>query len=174
MKFAPFPVLMAASFAVLPSVSAFAGEEKKGGFPQLDPTWMPGELFWLAVFFGLLFVLMRFVALPAVAETQGKRQQLLDSEMNGAKALAEKSEQVFSSYNNLLVDARKMAYEHLDGATIAAENEAAAKRSELQEKLDHQMEAAERDILSARDKALHEGQAIVDDLAAAIVAKVTG
>ena len=54
--------------------------------PQLDATMYPEQLFWLAVSFVTLYILMTFIALPGVRNTQEKRHAMLAADLAAAAA----------------------------------------------------------------------------------------
>lgn len=111
------------------------------------------NMFWAAVFFLLLLVLMYTVCLPPVrkAMRQREEQQRLDAE--AAERADQASEQVRRDYDATLADARALAALIVDEARNEAdvervrqvsdvENEINAARAELMVELDAQRVAA--------------------------------
>lgn len=111
------------------------------------------NMFWAAVFFLLLLVLMYTVCLPPVrkAMRQREEQQRLDAE--AAERADQASEQVRRDYDATLADARALAARIVDEARNEAdvervrqvsdvENEINAARAELMVELDAQRVAA--------------------------------
>lgn len=65
-----------------------AGAAAQGGLPQLDVTTFPTQLFWLAVSFTLLYVLLSRVTLPRVRRLVKNREERIAGDIEAADALA--------------------------------------------------------------------------------------
>ena len=79
------------------------GTEAEGGahggaFPPLDPQHFPSQLLWLAIAFGLLYLLMSRVALPRVGAMLEARRSRISGDLARAKALKEETEAVIADY----------------------------------------------------------------------------
>ena len=54
--------------------------------PQLDPAGFVPQLFWLAVTFLVLYILMRWVAVPQVGRAIEARRERLDGDLGRGEA----------------------------------------------------------------------------------------
>lgn len=165
------PAVGAALYA-LPLMAAESGE--KTGLPQLDTTLFPEQLFWFAVTFILLYVLMAFVALPGVSRAQNKRQETISSELAAAIAANEAAKMMIAHYEKALADARAKAQATVSAITAQAAKESAEKQAKQQQELAKRLHEAEAKIAAMRDAALKDVKGTATELANAIVEKITG
>lgn len=144
------------------------------GMPQFDFSTFPTQLFWLAVTFIVLYILMKRLALPQVETAITARRTRLDDDLAGAARMKEEAEAVIAAYEKALAEARGRAQATLKetGDRLAAE--AAARQDELARALAQQIAAAERDIAAAKQRALAEIRGVAVDLAASVAEKLSG
>ena len=142
--------------------------------PQLDYHTFAPQLFWLAITFVVLYVLMSRLALPKVRGAVEGRRQHLDSDLGRAAALKEEAEATLAAYQKTLADARAAAQDTLrqTGERLAAE--AAERQRELAAALTAQIEAAEARIAAGKDQALGEIRGIAAEVGSAVVERLTG
>lgn len=167
-----FAVLTAAalSCAALP----VGAEEAKAGLPQLDASLFPGQLVWLAVSFGLLYVLMAFVALPGIKRMQDRRMGQIAADLAAAQAANDSAKDAMARYEKTLADARAKAQATVSELAATMAKESAAEQAAQQQELGKKLLEAEARIASARDAAVKEVQDKAAELAKVIVEKVTG
>jgi F-type H+-transporting ATPase subunit b len=144
------------------------------GMPQLDFSTFPTQLFWLAVTFILLFGLMRWLALPKVAEAIEVRRNRLDDDLARAEALRSEAEAVLAAYQKALNEARANAQAQMreTGERLAAE--AAERQRQIGEALAQRIAAAEREIAEARTRALADLRGVAVDVARSLAEKLAG
>ena len=142
--------------------------------PQLDfSTYVP-QIFWLAVTFLVLFLLMKGVALPRVGAALDARQERLDSDLARAADLKAQAEAVIAAYERSLAEARAAAQATIRETTERLEAAAAARQHELASAIAARTRAAERDIVAAKERALADIPTVAAEIAAALSAKLTG
>ena len=61
--------------------------------PQLDPTWFASQLFWLAVTFVMIYVILAKMALPPLMEIIERRKQTVEGDISQAQTLKSQAEQ---------------------------------------------------------------------------------
>lgn len=144
------------------------------GMPQFDFSTFPTQLFWLAVTFIILYVLMKWLALPQVEAAISARRHQLDKDLAGAAAKKEEAEATLAAYEKALAEARGRAQQTLaeTGERLAAE--AAERQQELARRLAEQVAAAERDIAAARQRALADIRSVAGDVAGSLAEKLLG
>jgi F-type H+-transporting ATPase subunit b len=142
--------------------------------PQLDPAGFVPQLFWLAVTFLVLFILMRWIAVPQVGRAIDARRERLDSDLGRAAELKAQAEGVLAAYEKALATARGEAQATLRQTTERLAAEAAERQRQLAATLAEQIEAAERRIVANKDEALREIRGIAVDVGQAVVEKLTG
>jgi F-type H+-transporting ATPase subunit b len=142
--------------------------------PQLDPAGFLPQLFWLAVTFVILFLLMKFVAVPQVGRAIDARRQQLDGDLGRAAALKTEAEGVLAAYEKALADARTEAQTALRQTAEKMAAEAAERQRQLAAALAEQIAAAEHRIAAGKEAALGEIRGIAIDIGQAVVEKLTG
>lgn len=160
--------ITAVSAVALPTAANAAG------MPQLDPSSYPSQIFWLAVSFAVLFLIMWKVALPRVGETLANRQQKLTGDIEKAEQLKKDAEKVQADLDQALMDARAEAHSIL---AKTAQDIAAAQEKRLvafNADMATQADEAEQRINASRDQALASVREIAGEVAASVVEKLSG
>ncbi len=156
------------------ATGAHGGAEHKGVFPPFDSATFPSQLFWLAIFFGLLLWLMAKVALPRVGAILEGRADRIASDLAEANRLKEETDAAIEAYEKTLTQARA------EGQRIAAEmhekvsKEAEENRRRLEDELNGKLAAAERQIADTKASALSNVRGIAVEAGSAIVERLTG
>jgi F-type H+-transporting ATPase subunit b len=143
-------------------------------FPPFQKENFPSQLFWLALTFVLLYVLMSKIALPRIGSIIADRGKRIGNDIAAAQRFKEQSEQTHSAYEKALADARIRAQSIANAERerrSAAANET-SKRLEAQ--LHEQSTAAEHSIAATRMAALGNIEAIAAATAPAIVQQLIG
>jgi F-type H+-transporting ATPase subunit b len=143
-------------------------------FPPLDPTGVMPQLFWLALSFGLLYLLMKRFALPRVGEVIEERRERIERDLAKAEALKAETEKALTNYERALSEARTKAATFAKEMHAKLTAEVEAERSKLDAELGAQVAAAEARIGQERDRAMAGVGEIAADTAGAIVAKLIG
>jgi F-type H+-transporting ATPase subunit b len=140
--------------------------------PQLDvTTWMP-QLVWLAVAFILLFVIMRYVALPRVGGVIDSRKRKVDADLEAAQRFRLGTEKALQDYEAALAAARAEGTAIARNTREILNKETAQERAKVQAELNSQIARAEKAIAEMKRKAMAEIEAAAADLAAEIVAEL--
>lgn len=142
--------------------------------PQLDASTFPTQLFWLLVTFVVLYVLMRWLALPRVGQAIEDRRKRLDNDLTRAAELKSQAEAVLAAYQNTLAAARVEAQAALRQNAERLAAEAAERQRELAAALAEQVAQAEQRIAAMKQQALAEMRGIAADVGSAVVEKLTG
>lgn len=171
-----FPVLIAALLSTVPALTspAFANEEKGMAVPQFDPSSFPSQLFWLAISFAVLYILMAKIALPRIGFVVEQRAGKIEQDVEAAKAAATEASTLQSGYESALNTARGSAREQLSAATaaaIATQTETLAKQNA---ELVARLQTAETAIQAARQAAMASITPTAVAAATATLHKLTG
>ncbi len=145
-----------------------------GGFPPFQSENFPSQLFWLAVTFVLLYLLMSRIALPRIGSIMADRSRRISDDLAAAQQLKERSEAANAAYEKSLADARARA-QAIAGATReqqAAAAEATNKR--LEAELHERLARAEKSIAATRAAAMANVGSIAAEAASAIVERLIG
>lgn len=166
-------LLRSAALTLLPALAFAAddhgGEAKKGGMPQLDITTYGSQIVWLIIALGVLFFILKSVALPRIAGGLEERSDAIEDDLDRAAEFRKKAEEAEAAYDKALADARAKANEiaqatrdeiqkEVDAAIAKADAEIAARAAE----------GAKR-VAEIRDSARAAIETVAADTAAALV-----
>ena len=142
--------------------------------PQLEVSTFVPQLFWLAVTFGLLFVLMAKIGLPRIGGLIEARRQRIDGDLARAAQLKAEAETVMAAYQQALAAARAEAQAAVKETIDRLAAEAAERQRQLADDLARQTAAAERQISAAKERALSELPQIAAEVGRSITERLTG
>ena len=147
---------------------------KGAGFPPFKTETFPSQLFWLAITFGFLFVVLWRVAGPMIGNTIAARRKRINDDLAEAQKARRDADQASAAYQAALAGARaraqalaeenrKAVSSEVDKAKAAADAEALAA-----------LARAEQQIAQTRDAARAHVMKAAQDAAAAIVQRLIG
>ena len=146
----------------------------KEPFPPFNGETFASQLFWLAICFVFLFVMMWKVALPRIGAIIDNRQKSIDDDLAAAAKFKADSEAAIAAYEKALADARSkaqaLANETRDKQAAAAE----ATRKKLEGELNIKLADAEKTIAATKQAAMANVRTIAADATKAIVERLTG
>lgn len=143
-------------------------------FAPLEPGHFAPQLVWLALTFGLLYLIMKRVALPRVGEVIEERKDRVRRDIEQAEKLKTETEQALAHYEQALGDARGKAGALVKGMRDALEAEADKERASVDAAIAAKLSEAEQRIAQTKSKALAGVGEIASEVAGAIVAQLTG
>ena len=145
-----------------------------GAFPPFQAQSFASQLVWLAIAFVLLYVLMKKLALPRVANVIENRQKRIDDDIAQAGKLKTQSDEAVAIYEKALADARgraqAIASETREKQAAAAE----AARKRLEDQLNARLADAEKTIAATKQAAMSNVRGIAEEAARAIVERLIG
>lgn len=156
------------------AATAEPGAEHSGGLPQLNPATFPTQIFWLAIAFVVLYVLLSKRVLPRIAEVIEERQERISRDLNKAASLKEEAEAVMAQVEKALADARSEAQSLIASAAAEIEANNQTRQSELNTQLAERLRVAEANIAKAKDEALANVRAMSGEIAREVAARVAG
>jgi len=148
--------------------------ESEGGMPQLNPNSYVSQLFWLAVFFLLVFLFLRFVGLPRVTSTIEERSRKIDGDLAAAELLRTQAGEAEKAYEVTMATAhgearQLLASTHEQNMAVLADRTRAAAAE-----FDRKVGDAVKRIETARAEALQGIREVAKGLAADITLKLAG
>lgn len=142
--------------------------------PQLDPLdWAP-QLIWLVVTFGVLYLLMKWVALPKIGSVIEMRQGRIAGDLEAADKLRRETQEAIAAYEQALAEAKARAHGIVQEARNRLKDEVAAERTALERDLSAKSAEAEAQIHQAKVSALKEVNAVASETATEIVRRLIG
>lgn len=174
MTFAGFIARSAFVASLFVSAAPAWASEEEGGLPQFDVGTFPSQLFWLAVCFGVLYMLMSSMIVPRFRDTQENRRKVIASEIEAAKVAHESARHTVDELEKSLAKARAEAMDHVNEMMAEVNEESASHLLSKEKEIQRKMNRVEADIAVAREEALNAVRANATDLAATIAAKISG
>jgi F-type H+-transporting ATPase subunit b len=147
---------------------------EKHAFPPFEAQHFPSQLFWLALTFVLLYVLMARVALPRIGGILAARSKHIADDLSAAQRFKEQSEAANAAYLKSLADARARAQAMANDRREQQAAQAEAANKKLEAQLHDKLAAAEQSIAATRGAAMSNVAGIAADTAAAIVERLIG
>src|SRR5215207_562338 len=114
--------------------------------PQLNPLdWVP-QLIWLLVTFGVLYLLMVYVALPRIGGVLEARAAQIAKDIAAADKLWRETEEAIAAYEQALAEAKQKAHAIVEEGRAKLKAENAAERAKLDSELAKKSAEAEARI----------------------------
>jgi F-type H+-transporting ATPase subunit b len=142
--------------------------------PQLNPESFPSQLFWLAVTFVVLYVLMAWVGIPRLAGVIEARRRRREDDLARAADMQAEAEAANQAFQRAMAEARAQAQAVLKETSDRLAAEAAERQRALAAALAAQVDEAERRIAATKQQALAEVRGIAVDVGRSVVEKLTG
>lgn len=153
---------------------AATGHEGGGSFPPFDPNTFAPQLVWLALTFGLLYILISRVALPRIGEVLDERRDRIQRDLAEAERLKVETDAALRGYEQALSDARGKAQGMAKSTRETLHAEVEAERHRVEHDLAAKIAQTEARIAETKTRALAGVQDIAVDTAGAIVSRLIG
>ncbi|MFY8101136.1 ATP F0F1 synthase subunit B [Devosia sp.] len=150
-----------------------AGTEAHSAFPPFDPTYFGGQLLWLALTFGALYLIMSRVALPRIGSILESRRVRIEGDLKEAERLRQETERAAQAYEQALADARTNAHKIAEETRASIKADIDGKRADVEADLGKRVADAEARILATKQAALGNVDGIAAEAAAALVEKLS-
>jgi F-type H+-transporting ATPase subunit b len=148
--------------------------ESAGGFPPFDTATFPSQIFWLAVTFAFLFVVLWRVASPRLHRAIADRRSAINSAIAEATKAREEADAASVAYEVALKSARAKAQGLAEETRQGVNAEIAKGKADAEAQAASAMAAADARIEASRDAARTQVADAARDAAIAIVARLTG
>ncbi|MBO0132633.1 F0F1 ATP synthase subunit B [Agrobacterium burrii] len=153
---------------------AHGSEGASGVFPPFDHTTYASQVLWLAITFGLFYLLMQKVIVPRVGGILENRHGRIAQDLDEAARLKSEADAAVETYEKELAAARAKASSIGSAARDAAKAKADADRATIEAGLAEKLAAAEKRIAGIRDQAFADVGVIAEETATAIVDQLVG
>ena len=142
--------------------------------PQLNPLdWGP-QLLWLLITFGILYLLMVYVALPRIGSVIEARAARIANDLATADKLRRQTEDAIAAYEQALAEARQKAHALIEEGRTKLKEETAGERGRLESELAKKSAEAGARIDAAKRAAMKDVSTVAADVAAEIVRRLIG
>jgi F-type H+-transporting ATPase subunit b len=146
----------------------------KEPFPPFNAETYASQLFWLALCFAFLFVMMWKVALPRIGRIIDARQNAVSGDLAEAERLKGQSDAALQAYEKALADARTRAQAIANETRDKQVKEAEAARKVLEDQLNAKLADADKSIAATKTAAMANIRTIASDTARTIVERLIG
>ena len=146
------------------------------GMPQLqfgNPL-TTGQVFWGAIIFLVLYLLLSRSALPRVASVLAERRSRIEGDLDVAQAARHEADRAIDELRRARREAAAEAAGIVDKVVAEAREQAAARTREMNDRLEAEIARAEQAVGVARQAALGSLRAIATDTAQLLVTRLTG
>ena len=153
-----------------------AAEHGSGGavFPPFDFTTFVPQLFWLAVTFTILYVVLARVALPRIAAVLEERRDKIADDLDKAEELRREAEASLAAYEKAIADARANAARIVGDARADIKAESDARLAEVEAEITGLVSAAEERISATKTAAISEMRGVAVEIASDITTRLLG
>ncbi|MEM9467861.1 MAG: F0F1 ATP synthase subunit B [Actinomycetota bacterium] len=153
---------------------ALAADAEEAGDPPNPVIPVENEIVWAAIFFFLLWGLMKFVLLPPILKAMENRATTIQSGKDAADAATAALGSARRDHEATLTEARAEANQILAGARAAADERRAALQAEADAEIAEMRRSAQAEIDEARASALSGMRGDVSSLAVGAAQIVLG
>jgi F-type H+-transporting ATPase subunit b len=151
-----------------------AHHKEGGDFPPFDPANFAPQLVWLALIFGVLYVLMSRIALPRIGSILIERESKIERDLTASRELQAKAQAAAAEHDETLRATKAQAQAIGREAQQQAAAETAARRAAQEAEFAQKLAAAEAQIAASKQQALAHVEEIATDAAASILEKIAG
>lgn len=153
---------------------AHGEEHATGVFPPFDQTTFASQLLWLAITFGLFYLLMSKVVIPRIGGILETRHDRIAQDLDEAARLKAEADAAIASYEQDLASARAKGNAIAATARDEAKARADAERAKIEASLQDKIAGAENRIAEIKAKALADVGTIAEETTAAVVEQLIG
>ncbi|ESR26223.1 F0F1 ATP synthase subunit B [Lutibaculum baratangense] len=151
-----------------------AEDHQDSGMPQLATETYASQLFWLALCFVVLYLIMSRAALPRIATAIENRRDRIASDLDTAARLKEETDEVIATYEAELAQARAKANQIAGDTRDRINQQLAEERGEVEERMAERTAAAEKHVAEVKARALAEVDSAAIDATSEIVDLLIG
>jgi F-type H+-transporting ATPase subunit b len=145
-----------------------------GAFPPFRPDTIPSQLFWFALTFIALYLMVAKIGLPRIGAILEARRGRIAADLAAANRLKEGADAAMAAYETSLAQARTRAQLIASETHIKLNAENEKTRKALEQSLNAKQAEAEKAIAATKTKALESVRGIALEAAGTIVARLTG
>lgn len=142
---------------------------KGGSLPQMDVSTFPSQIFWLAVTFGALYLIMSRMVLPRLGAAIEERRDRIADDLDRAAESKRMAEEAEAAYNRSLADARARSQAIAAETRDEVNTEIATLQKDAEQSLAARAAAAEAKISAMKAAAAAKVREAAADTTRAIV-----
>ena len=156
------------------TIEGTGAPEAHAGLPQMEVGTFSGQVFWLVLTFGFLFLVLWRVTLPMIGSAIGARRNQIEGDLETAENLRKDASAALAAYETALTQARGRAHQLADENKKRVVDEIAKLKAAADAEAQTAMAEAERRIAGERAKAVTGVSAAAAEAATEIVHRLLG
>ncbi|MEL7480667.1 MAG: hypothetical protein AAGJ29_03825 [Pseudomonadota bacterium] len=148
------------------------GGEAGNAFPPFESWHFPSQLFWLAITFGGLYLVLSRTILPRLGANLERRSDTIADDLDEAARLDEQASDARVELEKRITQARVKARQTAADAEASMAEEIAVETQRVDAEIESKLEAAEARIAELRTEAMSNVQEVAGEATKAIVARL--
>jgi F-type H+-transporting ATPase subunit b len=156
------------------TIEGTVAPEGHSGLPQMDVQTFTGQIFWLVLTFGLLFLVLSRMTLPMIAGAIGARRSKIEGDLSTAEGFRKDAADALASYETALTQARTRAHQLADENKKRIVGEIERLKTAAESEAQTAMGEAEKRIAGERARAVSGVKSSAAEAAAEIVQRLIG
>ena len=153
---------------------AHGDDHAAGVFPPFEQSTFASQLIWLAITFGLFYLIMSRVIVPRIGGILETRHDRIAQDLDEASRLKSEADAAIATYEQELAAAKAKGNAIASAARDKAKAKAEAERAKVEAGLQQKIADAEVRIGDIKAKALADVGQIAEETAAAVVDQLIG
>jgi F-type H+-transporting ATPase subunit b len=134
----------------------------------------PSQVFWLVVTFLVLFVILRYAAIPRITAVLEQRRDRIEGDLERAATLKQEAEATLAEYEAAVASGRAKAQQVIRQTADDMAAKATAEHAALGKRLTDQLREAEARIAGARDAAIADIRSVSAEVAQSAAERLAG
>ncbi|SJZ72919.1 F0F1 ATP synthase subunit B [Consotaella salsifontis] len=148
-------------------------EGEHGVFPPLNPEFFASQILWLAITFGVFYLVLDRVIIPRLSGILENRRDRIAFDLEAAEQMKAEADEAEAAYEQELAEARARSQEIAGAARDAARSDADRERRKIEKELDEKLAAAQARISEIKATAMADVGTIAEDVTETIVRELT-
>ncbi len=148
-----------------------ASEGAAATFPPFDTSHFPSQLFWLALLFGFLYIVLSRFILPRLGGVLEHRESSIANDLDEAARMNDQAVDAQNVVETSIAQAQAKARETASKTRLKIDAVISAETNKIDSELDTKLSQAEIRISKLRDDAMQNVETIAGDAANSILSK---
>lgn len=149
-----------------------SGPSQDDSFAPMSAEFLPSQILWLAITFGVFYWILKTVLVPRVGGILENRDDRIALDHEAAERAKQDADEAQAAYEQELAEARERAHNIGQKARNEAKEEADEQREKLEAELDARLDEARQRIATAKSSAMDEMDVMATDVAETILRDV--
>ncbi|MEL6474201.1 MAG: hypothetical protein AAFQ21_08945 [Pseudomonadota bacterium] len=157
--------------SILADAADAAGKEDAGGFPPLELSLFPSQIFWLLIFFTLLYLVLSRMILPKLGGAIERREDTIANDLDEATRLDDQSKEAVQALELRMAEAKAKARATAEDAKAKIDADIAKETARIDAEIEKKLDTAEERIAKLRADAMANVEIVAVEAATAIAGR---